>query len=227
MSLKLFHCHEARSMRSLWLINELNLELDLITLSFGEATRSEEYLACHPLGRVPCLQDGDLTLFESGAIAEYLCETYDAKADDGRYQLWRAPGDPERAQWLQWLHYAETITVHAASLTQQAIAIYDPKLRSATVQKLETRRLQKAIEVIEQHLENREYLLDIGFSAVDVGIGYSLHVGRLFTDISVYPNVSAYYKRLSERPAFEQSLPELGAKNKIYTQENYWLYNGQ
>ena len=212
MSLKLFHCHEARSMRSLWLIHELNLELDLITLSFGGSTRSEQYLACHPLGRVPCLVDGDLTLFESGAITEYLCETY----DNG--ELWRAPGHSERAQWLQWLHYAETMTVHAASLTQQAIAIFEPQLRSVTVQKLETRRLQKAIEVIETHLSGRDYLLESGFSAVDVGIGYSLHVGRLFTDISIYPNVCAYYQRLSKREAFLKSLPEEGAKDRIYTQ---------
>ncbi len=225
MALTLFHCHEARSMRSLWLINELELDVKLVTFSFGAALRSEEYLSQHPLGRVPCLLDGDLTLFESGAIAEYLCETYDVKGADNSYKLWRAPGHSERAQWLQWLHYAETITVHAASLTQQAIAIYDPELRSKTVQKLETRRLQKAIEVIEKRLQGRDYLLDSGFSAVDVGVGYSLHVGRLFTDISVYPNVSAYYQRLSQRKAFLQSLPEADAENRIYTQANYWLEN--
>jgi len=221
MALKLFHCHEARSMRSLWLINELELEAETIILSFGEALRSDDYLSKHPLGRVPCLEDnaGDkkVALFESGAIAEYLCENYDTK------QLWRKPGDPERAEWLQWLHYAETITVHAASLTQQAIAIYDPALRSATVRKLETRRLEKAIEVLEQHLQGRDYLLESGFSAVDVGIGYSLHVGRLFTDISVFPTVHQYYQRLAQRPAFQKSLPTENAEHRIYTAENYWL----
>lgn len=221
MALTLFHCHEARSMRSLWLINELNIEANVVVLSFGEELRNEGYLAKHPLGRVPCLEDhsGDqpITLFESGAIAEYLCETYDAQ------QLWRAPGDPERAEWLQWLHYAETITVHAASLTQQAIAIYDPALRSATVRKLETRRLEKAIQVLEIHLADREYLLESGFSAVDVGIGYSLHVGGLFTDISVFPAVNRYYQRLTQREAFKHSLPAKDAEHRIYTADNYWL----
>lgn len=217
MALKLFHCHEARSMRSLWLIHELKLDVEVVVFSFGRALRSDDYLSCHPLGRVPCLVDGELTLFESGAIAEFLCETYDNGS------LWRAPGHKERPEWLQWIHYAETITVHAASLTQQAIAITDPLLRSPTVQKLETRRLEKAIEVLENQLQDRDYLLASGFSAADVGVGYSLHVGRLFTDIEAFPKVAAYYLRLSSRDAFKQSLPAQGAENKIYTQSNYWL----
>ncbi|WP_290702105.1 glutathione S-transferase family protein [Amphritea sp.] len=217
MALTLFHCHEARSMRTLWLINELGLDVEVVLFAFGRELRSDDYLAHHPLGRVPCLIDNELTLFESGAIAEYLCETYD------KGELWREPGNLERPQWLQWVHYAETLTVHSASLTQQAIAISDPELRSATVRKLETKRLEKAIEVLESHLVNREYLLDSGFSAADVGVGYSLHVGRLFTDLSVFPKVYAYYNRLASREAFKQSLPEADAPNKIYTQDNYWL----
>ena len=217
MALKLFHCHEARSMRSLWLINELKLDVEVVLFSFGRALRSDDYLSRHPLGRVPCLEDGELTLFESGAIAEYLCETYDKGV------LWRAPGDKERPEWLQWIHYAETMAVHAASLTQQAIAISDPALRSPTVQKLETRRLEKAIEVLENQLTDRDYLLASGFSAADVGVGYSLHVGRLFTDIEAFPHVAAYYQRLSSREAFKQSLPAIDAEHKIFTQENYWL----
>ena len=204
-------------MRSLWLINELGLEVDVVVYAFGRELRSDDYLAHHPLGRVPCLLDDQLTLFESGAIAEYLCETYD------NCRLWRAPGNSERPQWFQWVHYAETLTVHSANLTQQAIAINDPELRSVTVRKLETKRLEKAIEVLENHLESRDYLLDSGFSAADVGVGYSLHVGRLFTDLSVFPKVNAYYNRLASREAFKNSLPESGAANKIYTQDNYWL----
>lgn len=216
--LKLFHCHEARSMRSLWLINELRLPAEIVTLSFGEELRSEEYLSRHPLGRVPCLMDGEVTLFESGAITEYLCEKYDTHA-----LLWRAPGHAERPAWLQWLHFAETMTVHIASLTQQAIVIYEDAMRSPTVRKLETRRLEKAIAVLEAELESQDYLLPSGFSAVDIGIGYSLHVARLFTDLSQFPIAQAYYQRLAERSAFQASLPEPGAKNLIYTAENYWL----
>lgn len=124
---KLYHCDGARSMRSLWLLHELGLEFELVTLPFSMAgLRTPDYLAVSPLGRVPCLVDGDLTLFESGAIAQYLCETY----DDGR--LHRAPGHPERPAWLQWLHYAETVAAHGASLVQQQVFV-PPEQRSPVV----------------------------------------------------------------------------------------------
>ena len=78
---KLYHCAGARSMRSHWLLLELGLEFELVTLGFSMAAlRAPEYLAISPLGRVPCLIDGDVTLIESGAICQYLCERY----DDGR-----------------------------------------------------------------------------------------------------------------------------------------------
>ena len=116
--LQLYHCDGARSARSLWLIHELGLDVEVIRLAFDMASlRSPEFLSVSPLGRVPCLVDNGLTLFESGAICQYLCETYDTG------DLYRAPGDPERTEWLQWLHYAETIAVHGAALVQQKVFI--------------------------------------------------------------------------------------------------------
>lgn len=197
----LYHCDNARSMRSLWLLNELGLDFELVVMPFHvKHLRTPEYLSVHPLGRVPCLVDGDLTLFESGAITQYLCERY----DDGT--LGRAPGHPERADWLQWLHYAETVAVHGASMIQQTVIIAEPD-QSPVVQKLETRRLEKALEVLDTHLADRDYLLASGFTAPDINVGYSIHLGRNFTDLSAFPNVNAYYDRLTARPAFQASLP--------------------
>ena len=72
---KLYHCAGARSMRSLWLMHELGLEFELETLGFSMAAlRTPDDLALSPLGRVPCLVDGELRLIESGAICQYLCE---------------------------------------------------------------------------------------------------------------------------------------------------------
>ena len=82
--LVLHHCHQARSMRSLWLMNELGLDFELRVHDFFDL-RTPDYLVLHALGRVPLLEDGELRLHESGAICEYLCETYDTR------HLWRAP----------------------------------------------------------------------------------------------------------------------------------------
>src|SRR5262249_22165991 len=151
--LKLYHCPETRSMRSLWLLNELQVPFELVEMPFDlAATRSPDYLAVHPLGRVPCLLDDECKLFESGAIAEYLCERFPAAG------LGRLGTNPERYEWLQWIHYSETIAVHAAALVQQHRFI-KPEERSPAILRLENRRLQKAIELVDRHLAGREYLL--------------------------------------------------------------------
>ena len=198
--LTLYHCAGARSMRTLWLLHELGLSFDLVTLPFSmDALRAPAYLEISPLGRVPCLVDDDLRLFESGAICQYLCETY----DDG--SLHRPPGHPERVAWLQWLHFAETIAVHGASLVQQRIFIA-PEQRSEVVQKLESRRLHKALEVLDRHLSDRDYLLTSGFSAVDTAVGYSVHLATELIGIDALAAVTDYYGRLHARPAFQRAL---------------------
>jgi glutathione S-transferase len=197
--MKLYHCNGARSMRSLWLLNEMGMPFELVELPFSmEGLRTPEYLSISPLGRVPCLVDGDTAVFESGAITQYLCETHDAKG------LGRAPGHPERAEWLIWLHYAETMAVHGASLVQQKVFIAKPD-RSPVVQKLESRRLEKSLEVIDRRLADRDYLLKSGFSAVDTNVGYSVHLAKGFVPLDPFPNVVAYYARLSARPAFQKA----------------------
>lgn len=197
--LKLYHVGGSRSMRSLWLLYELGLDFELVSMPFSlEHLRAPEYLALSPLGRVPCLVDGETAIIESGAITQYLCETYDDKG------LGRAPDDPERVEWLQWLHYAETVAVHGASLVQQKVFVAKEE-RSPTVQKLESKRLEKALQVIDRRLETRDYLLASGFSAVDTNVGYSIHLAKGFIPIDPFPRVTDYYARLSARTAFQKA----------------------
>ena len=116
MSLTLHHCHDARSMRTLWLLREIGLEFELVIHGFDRSLRAPEFLKVSPAGRVPALVHNGQALIETGAITEYLCETFETP-------LFRPPGDPERVEWLTWLHYAETLGQHLAILTQQHIVL--------------------------------------------------------------------------------------------------------
>lgn len=188
-------------MRSLWLLHELQVSFEVVEMPFDlKVMRSAEYLSVHPLGRVPCLVSGDFRLFESGAIAEYLCERYPQAG------LGRLAGDGERYEWLQWIHYSETIAVHAASLVQQRYFIAQPD-RSAVVAKLEGRRLEKAVQVLEAQLTDRDYLLRTGFSAADIGVGYSVHLADRLIELAKFTHVPRYLERLRARPAFKASMP--------------------
>lgn len=199
--MRLYHCPETRSMRTLWLLHELQIPFDLTEMPFDiPVLQSETYRAVHALGRVPALTDGELTLFESGAITQYLCERY---PDLG---LGRAPGHAERYAWLQWIHFSETMVMHAGALVQQLHFIPPPQ-RCETLLKIESRRLRKAIGMLTTVLDGQEHLLAGGFSAADVSVGYSLHLGSRFVRLESMPEVAAYYRRLSERPAFRASLP--------------------
>jgi glutathione S-transferase len=195
----LYHVPGSRSMRSLWLLNELELAYELVSMPFKlSSLRAPEYLAVHPLGRVPALADGERVIFESGAIAQYLCAFYDTKG------LGRSVGDPDWPEWIQWIHYAETMAVHGASLVQQRVFIA-PENRSSAVADLESKRLIKALEVIDRRLEGRDYLLG-PFTAADTSVGYSVHLARMFLDTAKLENVGAYYARCSARPAFRKAI---------------------
>jgi glutathione S-transferase len=201
--LRHYHVAESRSVRTLWLLNELAIPFENVELPWDlKHLRSRDYLAISPLGRVPAIVESDGTrLVESLAITQYLCWKHSPD------ELGRRAGHPEWPEWLQWLNFSETIAVHAACLVQQKFFIPEAD-KSAAVANLESRRLRKALEVIDHQLTNREYLLRGGFSAADVAVGYSIHMGRLFFEPSGLVHVLDYYDRLSRRPAFQASLPK-------------------
>ena len=105
---------------------------------------------------------------------------------------------------VQWLHFAETIAMHGASVVQQQVLV-TPAERSLVEIKLESRRLHKAFAVLEQHWSDRDHYLASGFSAVDTAVGYSVHPGRQLIGIAGLPLLAAYYARLQARPAFARA----------------------
>jgi glutathione S-transferase len=99
--LTLYHAAQSRSVRPRWLLEELGVpyEVKRLSLSAGEH-KKPEYLKLNPNGQVPTLVDGDLALFESGAICQYLTDKFPEKGF--------APpvGTPDRGRYYQWIHYA-------------------------------------------------------------------------------------------------------------------------
>ncbi|WP_099823820.1 glutathione S-transferase family protein [Oceaniglobus indicus] len=214
----LHHCHQTRSMRVLWLLNELGVDFSLRVHPFDRSLRSDEFLTRSPAGRVPALEiDGEI-LWESGAIVEWLCERFPEAG------LGRVPGEIDRPDYLVWLHFAETISQHAAALTQQHIMLFDDDMRSPVITKIEAARIAKCYAAIEGRLstpvENRDYLLTSGFSAADICCGQAVYMARHFTALDGFPALAEWYQRITERPAFRAALPPEGAE-LLYEREFY------
>lgn len=210
--IRLHHCPQTRSMRSLWLLHELGVDFEVVTYAFDKSLRGPAFLALSPAGRVPALEIDGQVMFETGAITEYLCERFSPN------DLGRAPGHPERMAWLTWLHFAETISQHLAALTQQHIALYDDAMRSPIVMKLEAARLAKCFDALEAQLAGRLSVLE-GLSAVDISLGQAVYLGQRFQRLEAWPGIARWYAGLAARAAFQASLPEPDAV--IYKQDFY------
>lgn len=197
--LTLFHAPFSRSLRVRWLLEELGLPYRLEARTLRDLRRPE-HRALHPLGKVPVLADGDVVLFESGAIVQHLLERY------GEGRLAPKPGSPERALHLQWLHYAEaTMTPPLGLFVRHTVLLPEGERIRAVV---EHARAQAAevLAPVEQALTGRAWLLP-EFGAADVMMGYSVKLASLLRLLGdAHPNLAAYLARCEERPAWRRAV---------------------
>ena len=198
--MKIHHAPNTRSVRAVWLLEELGIPYELEMHKLGDpAMRSPEYRKVHPMGRVPALEDGNVTIFESGAIVEYVL----ARHGDGRM---RPEVDaPEFPAYLQWLHYAEGMIMPPVNIIVVETILLPPERRNDANVARATKLLGQMLSAVDAHMEGREYLAG-EFSGADIMTGHACTVSRrLGADVSDKPNVEAYIERCSARPAMQKA----------------------
>jgi glutathione S-transferase len=195
--IKLYFAPRTRSVRVLWLLEELGVPYELEHAEFNRPV-SEFFAQPTPLGKFPTIEDGDTVICESGAIVEYILERY----GDGR--LAPAIGAPDRGPFLQWLHFAEGtmfppigivvwLVIYRGEAESQAELVADARGRAAS-----------AIEFLERSLGTTGYVLGEEFSAADIMLGFTLAAAKLVGVLDErFPRTDAYLARLGERPAFQ------------------------
>ena len=202
--MKLYHAAQSRSVRPRWMLEEIGQPFELVTLSLqaGDHKRPE-YLKLNPNGTVPTLVDGDLVLYESAAICQYLADKFPDK------KLAPAVGTPARGLYYQWIHYAMS-TIEPPAVTIFMHTMMKPEAERIPVLVDEARKqLAAAIKVIDAALAGREYLLGSQFSGADVMVGSTLNwcqmMGMIGADLA---NVPGYVTRLAARPAAQRAAAE-------------------
>ena len=101
MTIKLYHCLRARSMRPLWTLEEMGLDYELIAMPFPPRYLQREYLQVNPLGTVPCMIDGDVVMTESAGICQYLVDIH------GPTDLAVQTDEKDYGAYLNWLHRSD------------------------------------------------------------------------------------------------------------------------
>ena len=212
--IRLHHVPLARSLRVLWLLEELGLDYELRYYSIRDGSmRSPEFLTLSPAGRVPVLEHHGAVWVESAAIVQMLCETYPEAG------LMPGPGHPERARFLEMLSLSETVGCLLENLNLNQVFLRPPARPSPTVVKLLNARLRAALAAMESRLEG-DYLLPSGFSAADIMFAYGFELARYYVDLDAYPHLMGYWDRLRARPAYRRAKARDG-KQDIYAQEFY------
>ena len=199
--LKVHFATNSRAQRIIWLLEELGLEYEVNIMPFSkEGLKSDEHRARHALGRVPVLEDGDVSIFESGAIIEYVL----ARHKDGG--LKPEINSREFPYYLQWFHYCEGMVMPPMNTIVVHTILLPPERRDETVLGQAQRLLTKALQPIEENLEGKEYLVG-DFTAADTMLGHacfmSNRIGSIPEDMI---NIKGYVKRLMERPAFKKAV---------------------
>ena len=195
--MKVYYAPQSRAVRTVWLLEEIGQPYTLEKFQLGQKEmRGPEYTRINPNGRVPTLVDGDVTLSESTAIAQYLAAKYAPALAPG-------PQEANFAEFLQWLHYAEGMIMPPINNYVVETILLPPDRRNEEIAMRALKLLNRTLSAAEQHMEGRDFLSG-GFTIADTITGHAVIMARrLGADFSPLPNLSSYADRLEAQPAFK------------------------
>jgi len=200
MPIIIHHLHVSQSERIPWLCEELSIPYELKLYTRSPLLAPPEYKALHAAGTAPVIQDGDLTLAESGAIVEYLCR----KHADGRLLL--GPDHPEYAGFLYWFHWVNG--TFQPSLGRISIAQHAGLGPDSPIVGFTNDRLRRGLNALDERLKDNAYLAGEEFTAADVMVVFTLTTMRHFSPYSLgaYDNIREYLKRVTDRNAYRTAM---------------------
>ena len=210
------HLNNSRSQRVLWLLEELGLPYEVKRYERNAQTMlaPPELLAIHPLGKSPVITDGDKTIAETGAIIEYVLETY------GQGRLIPPAGTPERLRWTYWLHYAEgsAMTPLLLKLVFTALPARAPGLLRGLVKAVAAKaqsgfidpQLKTHIDYWNAELSKSAWFAGPDFTAADVAMSFPLEAAVARAGAASRPKVKAFLEQIHARPAYRTALERGG-----------------
>ena len=212
------HLNNSRSKRVLWLLEELGLDYEIVRYQRDPKTMlaPPELRAVHPLGKSPVITDDGVVVAESGAIVEYLVETY------GGGRLVPPAGTAERRRWTYFLHYAEGSAM--APLLMKLVfdrvetgpaPFFVKPIARGIAQRVKGSYIQPQIDThlnyLESELDKSPWFAGAEFSAADIQMSFPLEAAAARGGLDASrPKLTDFLRRIHARPAFQRALERGG-----------------
>lgn len=196
--IKLHHLNQSRSMRIIWLLEELGLEYKIVPYKRDSVTflAPPELKSVHPLGKSPVIEEDGRVISESGAITEYLIDKYAQKK--------LAPEKESAAyiDYLQWLHFAES-----SAILPLLLKVFIAKDGAPTnfIADYADAEIKKVMSYVEQQLEGKTYLVEERLTGADIMMSFVFDILAKFRLLEHYPNIHRYSKQLAGHDGYQKA----------------------
>lgn len=211
------HLEDSRSQRVLWLLEELGLSYEVKRYDRDPVTSlaPPALYDIHPLGKSPVISDGDISVAETGAIFEYLVDTYDTD-----HALKPMPGTQDARDYTYWLHYAE-----GSAMTNLLLKLVFSRLpeRAPMLVRPVVKGVSRAAETgfidprIAEHakwwntsLAATGYFVGETLTAADIMMSFPLEAAATRADLRDLPHVTQFLDRMHARPTYQKALERGG-----------------
>ncbi len=193
----LHHCQNARSFRTLWMLEEVGVPYELKIWPFPPRAKDKRYFEINPLGTIPTLLDGDSTMTESAATCQFLAARYSPGVCDVGVD------EPDFAAYLNFLHQGEATLTFPQTLVLRYAHFEPPERRQPQVAEAYAKWFLARLKPLGPRMDSREFVCAGRFTAADVSVAYALQLGETLKLQGEYPpSVLAYWQRMQQRPAF-------------------------
>jgi glutathione S-transferase len=196
MALTVHHLGHSQSDRIVWLCEELGLDYKLEKYDRSPLLSPPKYLALHPIGAAPVIEDGDVKIAESMACLEYIINIH------GNQRLTIKPGEKNYADYLYWLHFANGSL--QPSLGRCMTVVFSGADEDNNVLVRAQNKVDQELQFMDQRLKDNTWLAGDEFTVADVMTVWSLTGMREFfsLDLSNYKNILTYLQRVKGREAY-------------------------
>lgn len=200
MTLKLYHCTGARSVRALWTLEELGIDFELETMPFPPRYLYEGYKEMNPIGTVPYFKDGDVEMTESTGIAHFLVEKY------GPTDLAVRSDEKDYGTYLNWLYRSDATFTFPQTIFLRYTQLEPEETRNPKVADDYRKWFLARMRSVESALEGKKYLCSGRFTIADICVGYAVMLAlSLGIEEVLTPNIKSWWECISARPAFERA----------------------